>query len=102
LLADPSTQHVELTAIEIEQLYALVDYGTMSTTKRYGEPDLGSDVLLTQSSLDPMDPTWIPTSIGVTLHGGVEHFNILPEFLGTTNDDSHLAGLWSDWNPTDF
>ncbi|CAN9248805.1 unnamed protein product [Alternaria alternata] len=80
-LIDPSLQSVPLEVTDIDQLYALCDYGTLSTTKALSSTDTAATNIESEDLISEREP-----SPKLDLDGYSGHIDgILPQIFGPTN-----------------
>jgi len=80
-LIDPSLQSVPLEVADIDQLYALCDYGTLSTTKALSSTDTAATNIESEDLIIEREP-----SPKLDLDGYSGHIDgILPQIFGPTN-----------------
>lgn len=80
-MIDPSLQSVPLEVTDIDQLYALCDYGTLSTTKALSSTDTAATNIESEDLIIEREP-----SPKLDLDGYSGHIDgILPQIFGPTN-----------------
>ena len=80
-MIDPSLQSVPLEVADIDQLYALCDYGTLSTTKALSSTDTAATNIESEDLIIEREP-----SPKLDLDGYSGHIDgILPQIFGPTN-----------------